>query len=177
MNNYFFYRNFRIYEINGITFSYLKMAIICLIYRSIATSSLLKRGVLIGFVIYVITLSIYFILLADGNYYDKTPSSFQGVLVIILSILFFYEQIKRPETLFIYALPEFWYVTAVFIHAAGTFFIYIFAAFWLQNSSNENDYMNIFGSLSIFYNVIIAFAMYKQYKDPLLSSQSKPITA
>ncbi|RXK62809.1 hypothetical protein ESA94_07375 [Lacibacter luteus] len=153
------------------------MAIVCLVFKSISTTSLLRKGVLIGFIIYVFTLSIYFFFFADGNYYDKTPSSFQGVLVIVLSILFFYEQIKKPDTLFIYALPEFWYVTAVFIHAAGTFFIYIFAAFWLQNSANENDYMNIFGSLSILHNLLIAFATFKQYKDPLLSTTSKPITA
>ncbi|MFY7839226.1 MAG: hypothetical protein ACOVP7_03070 [Lacibacter sp.] len=153
------------------------MALVCLVFRSIAATSFLKKGVLIGFITYVITLSAYFIFFADGNYYDKTPSSFQGVLVIVLSILFFYEQIKKPDTLFIYAVPEFWYVTAVFIHAAGTFFIYIFAAFWLQNKANENDYMNIFGTLSILYNLLIAFAIFKQYKDPLLSKTSKPITA
>lgn len=153
------------------------MIIICFVYWCIANTPMLKKSVLPGFSIYAITLTIYFIFFADGNFYDKNPSSFQGLLVIVLSIIFFYEQMKRPDTLFIYALPEFWYVVAVFIHAAGTFFIYIFAAFWLQNSSNEDDYMNIFGSLSIFHNLIIAFAMFKQYKEPSLSNTSKPITA
>lgn len=178
INNYFYYRFYNVYVLNGILFSYLKMVLICMIFKRISSTTLLRKGSLIGLLIYLVTLTIYLIFFADGNYYDKIPSSFQGILLITLAILFYYEQIKKPETVFIYSLPEFWYVTSVFIHAAGTFFIYIFAKFWLQDVTNENEYNNIHGILTIVYNLMIGFAVWKQYKDPLLkTTTSKPITA
>lgn len=178
INNYFYYRYYNVYVLNGIIFSYLKIVLICMIYRNIASTSLLRKGAIFGLSSYIIALTIYLIFYADGDYYDKIPSSFQNVLLIGLSILFFYEQIKKPEAFFIYDLPEFWYVTGVFLHSAGTFFIYIFAKFWLQDVTNESDYSNIHGILTILYNLIIGFAVWKQYKEPFYkASISKPITA
>lgn len=148
-----------------------------LIFRQIASSDLVKKGSLIGYIIYAITLSIFFIFYWNDNDYNKTPSAFQSFLIICLSILYFYEQIKNTETLFVYALPQFWFVTAVFIHASGTFFIYIFAEYWLQDRANLYDYGNIFSSLSIIYNLLIGFALWKQHKIISLSNNIKPISA
>ena len=148
-----------------------------LIFRQIASTELVKKGSLVGYILYAFVLSIFLIFFGADNDYNKTPSAIQGILVISLSILYFYEQIKNPETLFVYSLPQFWFVTAVFIHSSGTFFIYIFAEYWLQDQANTYDYVNIFSSLTIFYNLIIGFAVWKQHKTPSLSNNIKPISA
>jgi cbb3-type cytochrome oxidase subunit 1 len=94
----------------------------------------------------------------------------------VLSISFYYEQIKKPEALFIYSLPEFWYVTGVFLHASGTFFIYIFANLWLENKSYIVEYTIIHSVLSIINNLLITFSVWKQFREPSLI-KSKTITA
>ena len=177
ITNYSFERAPNVYIYNGVIFSYVKMLFTTLVFHQISSSNLLKKGSLIGFVIYLFALTFFLIFNGDESDYNKTPSAFQGILVIALSILYFYEQIRKPETLFVYALPDFWFVTAVFIHAAGTFFIYIFAEFWLQDQTNADDYINIFSSLTIFYNIVIGFALWKKQPDSSLSNNIKPISA
>ena len=50
------------------------------------------------------------------NYnFDYLSSSFEAVLLIIFSILFFYEQLQNPEVYFVYASKTFWIVIAILI--------------------------------------------------------------
>ncbi len=176
LNNFTYVRYPAIFNLNGICFAFIKILLICLVFRSIATTSLLRTTAIYGYIIYAVALFLFWLFFADSSDYNKTPSSFQSLLLLVLSILFYYEQIKKPEALFIYALPEFWYVTGVFLHASGTFFIFIFAKLWLADKSYVAEYTIIHSGLSIINNLFISFAIWKQFKDPSLVN-SKPITA
>ena len=176
LNNYTHVRYPAIFNLNGICFAFIKIFLICLVFRSIASTSLLRNTAIYGYIIYAIALLLFWVFFADSSDYNKTPSSFQSLLLLVLSILFYYEQIKKPEALFIYELPEFWYVTGVFLHASGTFFIYIFAKLWLADKSYVVEYTIIHSALSIINNLFISFAIWKQFKAPSLVN-SKPITA
>ena len=177
INNYTHIRYPSVFNLNGISFAFIKILLICFIFRSIASTPLLRSTAIYGYIIYALALLLFWLFFADSSDYNKTPSSFQSLLLLVLSILFYYEQIKKPEALFIYSLPEFWYVTGVFLHASGTFFIYIFAKLWLSDKSYVAEYTIIHSALSIINNLFISFAIWKQFKEPSLIINSKPITA
>jgi hypothetical protein len=48
------------------------------------------------------------------------------ILIIGLSIFYFFEQIKKPDSLYIYSQPRFWVVSAYLIYTAGTFFLFLY---------------------------------------------------
>ena len=45
-----------------------------------------------------------------------------------LCVIYFFEQMRNPNSLFIYSTSEFWIVTGILIFLAGTFFIFIYSA-------------------------------------------------
>lgn len=59
---------------------------------------------------------------------DRIPVSFQAIFIMSLCVVYFFEQIRNPHSLFIYSTWEFWVVTAILVYLAGTFFIYIYSA-------------------------------------------------
>ncbi len=170
LNNFSYSRYPDLYFWNGIFFAILKIFLICFIFYSISSSTLLKKLTIISFFTYLSFLLILSIFFNNTSDYNKIPSSVQGIILLILSITFFYEKMKAPDTLFIYSLPEFWYVVAIFIYSSGTFFIYVFAEFWLENKSNIDDYTVIHSFISILTNIIIGYSMWKQSKEKQLTS-------
>lgn len=50
----------------------------------------------------------------------------EAIGIISLSVYYFYEQLKVPDTPFVYMQPRFWVVTAYLIYTAGTFFLFLY---------------------------------------------------
>lgn len=88
-----------------------------------------------------------------------------AILIIIWTILFFYEQLTKPadsNQLFIYSTPSFWIVTAYLIYFAGTFFLFIYS----QNKNLEADsefsmqYSFINSVFVLLKNILLSIAMF-----------------
>jgi hypothetical protein len=78
------------------------------------------------------------------------------LLLIVFSLAFFYYQLSRPDTLFVYASPAFWIVVAVLIYKAGTFFLFLYT-----NSLSQHEKENFYVINSLLYflqNLLFAIA-------------------
>jgi ABC-type dipeptide/oligopeptide/nickel transport system permease component len=105
-------------------------------------------------------------------YRDKTEITFNSInvailaiMVIVWSILFFYEQLTKPadgNQLFLYSSPSFWIVTAYFIYFAGTFFLFIYSQGKNIKSDTEfeNQYNLIHGVFVLIKNILLSMAMF-----------------
>lgn len=82
----------------------------------------------------------------NNTKYDSISASLASVLIIPYCILLLYEQIKDPNTLFVYYNKKFWVIIAFFLYFSATLFLYIFyntlssqqrLSFWIVNNFFE----------------------------------------
>jgi amino acid transporter len=59
--------------------------------------------------------------------FDSISASIESVTIIILSIIYFFEQINQQQENFIYSSANFWIVLAIMVYLSGTLFLFIMA--------------------------------------------------
>ena len=104
----------------------------------------------------------YFIGASSGNHnFDSLSVTLECIILIAFCILFFYEQINKPEIILIYESYSFWAVAAILLYLAGGLFFYIY----VENltKAERNSYWNIIYTVNILKNIIfsIVFLMRK----------------
>lgn len=52
--------------------------------------------------------------------------SVENIIIITFCVLYFYEQINKPDTYFIYLAKNFWIVLGIIIYVTGTLFVFIY---------------------------------------------------
>lgn len=126
----------------------------------------LRKFVLFGIIIIssFLIANIFFQFIKFENL-DSIPITVQGLFIMPLALVYYFEQIKNPDTLFIYGTPNFWIVTGILIYLAGTFFIFILSENLTQEELDE------YWSINYFFNTIknlmfgLAFYMYTRKQD------------
>ena len=63
-----------------------------------------------------------------------------NIVIIILSIAYFFKQISSPENLDFYKNPRFWVVSAYLIYSAGTLFLFLYIS-TLSMADQQRDYI------------------------------------
>lgn len=96
--------------------------------------------------------------LNNNSQFDTIPVVFQAICIMALCVVYFFDQIREPKTLFIYTTFEFWAVTGILVYLSGTFFIYMFT---MSMSEEELDrYWFINYVFNIIKNIFIALAFF-----------------
>ena len=113
--------------------------------------------------IFIVLFSIYAIAhsLIKGIYYFNTYYLLTGSLVmIILCILYFYEQYNKTETGNIWSEPMFWIATGVFLFNAGEFSYNFLSKFIVKNNLDPSIelFWLINNKLIILFYLLIAVA-------------------
>jgi hypothetical protein len=89
--------------------------------------------------------------------FDSLQSAIESLLLLIFCILYLFEQINKPQVVFIYASYKFWIITGILTYLATSFFLYAFAAslpfeqaqqYWVINHIS-NILKNILFAISI----------------------------
>ncbi|MEO6000824.1 MAG: hypothetical protein ABIN89_28515 [Chitinophagaceae bacterium] len=109
----------------------------------------------------------------SNNDFDYLSSSFEAILIIIFSILFFYEQLKNPEVTFIYASKSFWIIVAMLVYMSATLFLFISTSMLSSSFQKTIDVWLINNGANIIKNIFIAIAFYKPLKLAIDSSSYK----
>lgn len=85
---------------------------------------------MLGITFIVLTLLSFFLLYKIPRHAGtlaSIPATIEAFMFILISIYFFFEQISKPQALFIYQTPAFWVVIGILLYFAGAFFIFIYA--------------------------------------------------
>lgn len=100
--------------------------------------------------------------------FDSVLNGVEALVVIFFSLLFFYEQLRYPKSLFIYTQPEFWGVSGFFLFFSISFFAFLYRqTFWTQKDFYV-QYIYIHALAGILRNLLFTMGMLiKPEKTPL----------
>jgi len=114
--------------------------------------------------------SAVFCVVAIANFSNERftwiAESLTSILVIIYCILSLYEQIKDPETVFVYRNKKFWVTIALFIYFSSTLFLYLFST--TLSREQRHMYWAINNFFEILKNILfsVSFIMIKDRSTP-----------
>jgi len=145
-------------------FSIVALVVLYFLYCSVVQPARLRKFILFS----AGALAIYFIIGLFAGYDDSFNSLnvvLLAIVVIMWSILFFYEQVTKPmdeNQLTFYSSPDFWVVCAYLIYFAGTFFLFIFIKINGKGTDTnfEYSYNLINGIFVVLKNVLLSVAMF-----------------
>lgn len=132
-------------------------------FFSILILRLSKLTVYLFTACFMVVWTLFFRKFSNSNYVDAAVT-FENITIIILSIIYFYEQINNPEPSVIYNQPRFWVVAAYLIYSAGTFFLFIYVDA-LRDADKEKSY-EWNDAVSILKYLLITIAMFMKTDPP-----------
>jgi hypothetical protein len=102
----------------------------------------------------------------SNEHFNWIAESLASILVIIYSILSLYEQIKDPETVFVYQNKKFWVIIALFIYFSSTLFLYVYST--TLSTEQRHSYWAINNFFEILKNILfsVSFIMKKRSGAP-----------
>ena len=75
-----------------------------------------------------------------------------GIMIILWSLLGFYELLKLNNNIPIYKEPMFWINSGILIYFAGTFFLFLLNDYFMKNDPHS---ASIFNNINLFLNVLV----------------------
>lgn len=159
----YFYENkvSQFYIINNLIYTPVEFIFFSLIFIKVYSIQSNIKIVKYGFLIYfTFWAAITFVLKPTD--FDSIAVAFEEIFIFIYALIYFYEKIKNPDTVFIYTSPAFWAVSALFIYASGTFFVYLFASSLWNDKIFEYQYDFVHLNISIIKNILITFSLLKK---------------
>jgi len=73
---------------------------------------------------------------------DSWTNGIETLSIIFFSILFFYGQLLRPQSFFVYSTALFWIVAGILLYKAGTFFLILY--FDTLEQSEKANFGNLY---------------------------------
>lgn len=158
------FENEAYYYFNNLSYTPIEFLLVALMIRTILKNAQFKRLVLLSIPIFFFFWIVILSTISSKNF-DSAAVALEELLLITFCIIYFYENIKNPNTIFIYSTQEFWAITGILIYASSTFFVYLFRESNWQNLNFREQYDYIHHCASIFKNICFAIAIgLKPYK-------------
>ena len=108
-------------------FTLVEYSVFSYVLYSVIISRLFRGVILISSVVFFV-FSIYYFLTVKNNTFDSLPASIESILIVAYSIFYLFDQMNKPQVIFIYQEPHFWFVVAFIIYFSGTLFLFIQAS-------------------------------------------------
>lgn len=132
----------------------------------------LKRALLICSPLFI-GFCLFNIFFQPNAQFDSLQASIGSLILLIFCILYLFEQISKPEPVFIYASYTFWVVAGILIYLAATFFLYGFAASLPAKVVRQYWIINSLGN--ILKNIFFATAFIIYVKRPKTTPPERPV--
>ncbi len=130
-----------------------------LFFYYILKKSVLRNVIRLVTFVFPLFAVVNLILIKNNNsQFDTFPVVFQAICIMALCVIYFFDQIREPKTLFIYTTFEFWAVTGILVYLSGTFFIYMFTYSMTDEELDRYWFINYI--FNIIKNLFLALAFY-----------------
>lgn len=111
-----------------IIFTYVEFILFVIFFRAVIQNPIYRLILLIVSILFVLSAFLPFLMgVKYFNHLDSQSVTIEAIILIVTCLFFFFEQISKPQTLFIYQTPAFWIVVGILLYFAGAFFIFIYA--------------------------------------------------
>ena len=136
-------------------FTIIEFFFFCFIYYFIISNEFIKGFVSKLALLFLIFSLIDFFLVKNKSY----TAGLQSVLILIMCIYYFFEQLKNPNSFLIYDNFDFWVIISFLIYVAGTFFLYVIATNVVVSKEFKKEYVIINFSFNLLKNILLSVAM------------------
>ncbi|MFN9711061.1 MAG: hypothetical protein ACK55K_06600, partial [Bacteroidota bacterium] len=101
-------------------------------------------------------------------------STINTIIILGLCLIYFYNQLKKPDIIFIYLDSSFWITSAFFLFSAGTFFVFWFNLLYKNDENFTYQYVYIHAIIFLIRNIVFSIAfLIKPYKEKPLEFSLK----
>lgn len=119
--------------------------------------------------------AIYYFFTDKNNTFDSLPASIESILIVAYSIFYLFDQMNKPQVIFIYQEPNFWFVVAFIIYFSGTLFLFIQAKNLTMEVRDNFWKINLFSN--IIKNILFAIAFSTKKSKNLQQTMENPFEA
>ena len=155
MIDFTLYKTGRSPEILYNSFTVIEFIFFSVFFYIIINSTILKKILPFVVALFLISSLIDFAFILNKSY----TSGVQSVLILIMCIYYFFDQLKKPDTYLIYTNINFWIIISFLIYVAGTFFLYLMAENMTPNKEFRKEYAIINFSFNLLKNILLSIAM------------------
>jgi hypothetical protein len=130
--------------------------------NKVITNKKITRYLPLTFIFFFAFNVVDYFFLRKKDSFNSLASGVEAILIIILCLIYFYEQLRDNSTLLIYTTHNFWIIIGFLIFFAGTFFLYIYTENTLEHDGNAFSFQyGIINSVfNILKNILFAIAMF-----------------
>gem|GEM_PF-930514 len=119
-----------------------------------------KKGLLVVASIFFVAYSFYDYLVATNPLdFSYRPLVLECLFFVLLIIYFFYEKLQYNVDAPIMHTPEFWVSVAFLLYFSGNFFLFLFSTSMLKNPEFRNQYVIIYGTVTIIKDILLTVAV------------------
>lgn len=133
------------------------------------------RTIIISCSVFFFAFAIYYFLTDKNNTFDSLPASIESILIVAYSIFYLFDQMNKPQVIFIYQEPNFWFVVAFIIYFSGTLFLFIQAKNLTMEVRDNFWKINLFSN--IIKNILFAIAFSTKKSKNLHQTMENPFEA
>jgi hypothetical protein len=152
-------------------FTLIDYAFVFAIFQLLLTSKVLKTVLTVISLLFAAYSVLLFLFANNTNAYTTT-SPIESIIVLIFCIFFLFEQLNKPEELFVYSSPGFWVVLGFLVFASGTLFLDIFR---IIDFAEAQKWWVINNMCNIFLNCLIALAFIINYRNAKSMNHPKKV--
>ena len=141
--------------------SHFEISIFSLYFYFLFEKVFFKRlvlGLFVGYLIFTVYDTLYF---EPMSVYPSNIGFVYSLMVILYSLLFFYEIYEKGEVLYIERHPHFWVNSSILLYYAGTLFLGLFSNYLMYRIPKEKFiYLeHIFSIMTIVFNVLVCIGL------------------
>lgn len=130
------------------------------------------RTIILGSSIAFTIFAIFYYFTAKNSTFDSLPASLESILIVAFSIFYLFDQMNKPQVIFIYQEPNFWFVVGFIIYFSGTLFLFIQASNLTKEVRDNFWKINLFSN--IIKNILFAIAFSTKKSKNLQTSYENP---
>jgi hypothetical protein len=127
-------------------FTIIEYSIFTFVLYTILENKIFRKIIVFSSIAFYIFTSIYFITV-QGTSFDSLPASIEAILIVAYSIFYLFDQMNKPQVMFIYQEPTFWFIVGFIIYFSGTLFLFI------QASHLDREIRDNFWKINLFLNI------------------------
>ena len=141
-----------------ISFTIIEYSFFSYFLYGIIETKLFKRIIFWSAVVFVLFSTVYLFTSKDTGF-DSISASIEAITIVAFCILYLFDQLNKPQVVFIYQDPNFWFVAGFMVYLSGALFMFIQASELIK--ATRDHFWNITLFASITKNILfsIGFSM------------------
>jgi hypothetical protein len=162
--NYYTYHILSAYTI-------IEYSIFAFYLHSVIQKKLFRIVIVIGTIGFYL-FAIYSLFLSTDMGFDSMSASIESILIVAFCILYLFDQLNKPQVIFIYQEPNFWFVVTFLVYLSGTLFLFISASALEKHIRDKLWEINYFANIT--KNILLAIAFSTKKSEANIHSLEDP---